>query len=55
MTSPRDLTAEELRDARLWWERLPERDKGAHSIWTILALYARHVLDTQTVKFDEGR
>lgn len=52
---PAKLTAEELRTAREWWTHLAEQRKGALSIWVLLALYGRHVLDTQTVKFDRER
>jgi len=52
---PADLSGEELGAARQWWNTLPDRQKGQLSIWTILAMYAKHVLDTQTVHFDADK
>jgi hypothetical protein len=45
-------SAERIRLAREWWEKLHDFDKGNQSIWIILAAYAEHVLKTETVAFD---
>lgn len=47
-----ELSRGEIEAARAWWRKLPDRQKAHWSIWNLLALYARHVLDTQTVCFD---
>jgi hypothetical protein len=44
---------ERLAKARAWWEQLPDAVKAGESIWTILALYGVHILQTETVAFDE--
>jgi hypothetical protein len=43
---------DQVRLAREWWQKLHDFDKGNCSIWVILAAYAEHVLETQTVRFD---
>jgi hypothetical protein len=50
--NPKTLTGEEKRKAHAWWEQLPSQYKGNCSIWEILAMYARHILETETVHFD---
>jgi hypothetical protein len=51
----KELSKEELDHARKWWDRLPSMYKGRCSIWTLLALYGRYILETQTVAFDAGK
>ena len=47
------LSELELAEAHAWWESLPETFKAKCSVWTILALYARHWAKSHTVAFDE--
>ena len=35
-------TLEEIDEARKWWNELGNETKSLGSIWTILAMYARH-------------
>jgi hypothetical protein len=50
-----NLSDEEIREARLWWNQLDERTKCFASIWTILAMYARDWSEIHTVSFDAER
>lgn len=49
------VSEDEVRLAREWWGKLSDKIKGKYSIWTILALYAQHVLKTRTVAFDDEK
>jgi hypothetical protein len=45
-------TQNEIDEARVWWNQLPSHYKGNASIWTILAMYAKHWAGVHTVSFE---